>query len=133
VSDVDHANVTRMREALDAYAARDWDAMRTHLDERIVWHVSGDHPLSGTYVGVDRVLEYLQCALGLTNGTLRLDVDEVLANDDVGAVILRARAERDGRQLDVHMAEAIRFGEDGRWAEFWALSDEQARVDEFWS
>jgi hypothetical protein len=132
MSDANHPNADRVRQALDAFAAEDWDRMNSHLDDHVVWHVGGDHPLAGTYRGRESVMSYMRAARALTGGTLRLEVGEVLANDDFGAVILRATAQRNGKQLDVQMAEAIRFGEDGRWAEFWALSDNQATVDEFW-
>jgi hypothetical protein len=30
------------------------------------------------------------------------------------------------------MVEAITLTDDGKWAEFWALADDQAGVDAFW-
>jgi hypothetical protein len=40
-------------------------------------------------------------------------------------------AEQDDRKLDVVMADAMRFGPDGRVVEFWTLSNDQAAVDSF--
>lgn len=40
-------------------------------------------------------------------------------------------AECEGDQLDVMMADAMRFGEDGRVVEYWTLSNDQRAVDVF--
>jgi hypothetical protein len=40
-------------------------------------------------------------------------------------------AEQDGTSLDVMMADAMRFGPDGRVVEYWTLSNDQAAVDSF--
>jgi hypothetical protein len=40
-------------------------------------------------------------------------------------------AEHDDRTLDVMMADAMRFGPDGRVVEYWTLSNDQAAVDSF--
>ena len=130
--DTEHPNVAGVREALDAYAAADWDRMGKQLHDDIAWHVGGDNPLSGTYRGRDAAIAYFRKTQELTGGTLRLDVDEILANDQFGGIVLRAHGERAGKRLDVQMAEAVRFDQDGLWTEFWALSYDQSAVDEFW-
>jgi hypothetical protein len=65
MSDADHANVYRIHEALDAYAAIDWNGMRAHMDGQILWHVTAITALSGTYVGAVRALEYLHRQEGI--------------------------------------------------------------------
>ena len=40
-------------------------------------------------------------------------------------------AEREGDRLDVVMADAMRFGPDGRVVEDWTLSNDQTAVDAF--
>lgn len=41
--------------------------------------------------------------------------------------------ERNGRTLDIEMAEMMDVGADGRWSSFWSMPDDQASVDAFWS
>lgn len=132
MADTDHPNVSRIQKALEAYAASDWSAMKPFLDDDIVWHVGGNHPLSGTYKGQEAVLGYFAKAQELTGGSLKLSVDEILANDSYGAVWLTATGAREGRTLDVQLAEAFRLGSDGKWVEYWALADDQPAVDDFW-
>jgi ketosteroid isomerase-like protein len=128
----EHPNVQRIREALDAYNAGDLERMREFIAEDIVWHVGGDHPLSGDYRGVDAVLDYYARVKEQTGGTLTLEPVDVLANDEHGGIFMRVRGERDGKTIDVELAEALTFDEHGRWAEYWALADEQETVDGFW-
>ena len=43
----------------------------------------------------------------------------------------RVTADRDDDHLDVIMADAMRFGPDGRVVEYWTLSNDQRAVDAF--
>jgi ketosteroid isomerase-like protein len=129
----EHPNVQRIRDALDAYNAGDLDRMRAFIAEDILWHVGGAHPLSGDYRGLDEVIRYYEGVKEQTGGTLTLEPIDVLANDEHGAIFMRVRGERDGRTIDVELAEALTFDDQGRWAEYWALADEQETVDAFWA
>ncbi len=129
----EHPNVGRVREAFDAFNRGDVEAMRPFLAEDVVWHVGGEHPLSGDYRGRDAVLAYVAKVTGLTGGTLAGEPLEILAGDRHAGVFQRVTGERDGRTLDVVLAQALSFDESGRWAEYWALADEQDAVDAFWA
>jgi uncharacterized protein len=128
----EHPNVRRIREAVDAYNSGDLDAMRPHLAEDIVWHVGGDHPLSGTYRGHEEVFGYYSKVQSQTGGTLTIEPLEILANDRHGAIFMRVTGDRDGKSIDVELAEALALDSEGRWSEYWALADDQASVDAFW-
>lgn len=128
-----HPNVERLETFLDAYAAGDTEGMRSCLTEDAVWHVGGTHPLSGDYRGVASILGYFQRVDEETAGTLRLERMELLANDRRGAAFLQVMGERGDRHLDVTMAEAFQFDEDGRIEEFWAHATDQDAIDRFWS
>lgn len=45
---------------------------------------------------------------------------------------MRVRGEREGKTIDVELAEALTFDASDRWVEYWALADEQEKVDAFW-
>jgi hypothetical protein len=102
------------------------------LTSDVLWHVGGDHPLSGDYRGQEEVRAYHRHVAELTGGTLRLDPVDVLAGDRFLGVFVRATAQAKGRDLDATLVEAIRLQDDGRWAEFWALATNQEAVDAFW-
>lgn len=129
----DHPNVARTRQALDALASGDMDAYREFISENIVWHVGGDHPFTGDYRGRDALFEYFQKVDELTDGSLQVDREEILADDTHAAVFARVTAQRERRSLDVVLAQALTVDKDGRLTEYWALANDQRSVDEFWS
>lgn len=128
-----HPNVERLETFLDAYAMRDAAAMRDCLAEDAVWHVGGTHRLSGDYRGATSILEYFERVNAETSGTLHLESLELMANDERGAAFLRVVGERGEQHLDVTMAEAFQFDDDGRIREFWAHATDQDAIDRFWS
>ena len=129
----EHPNAGRVRQALDGYNRGDFAALRSFLSDDIVWHVGGHHPLSGDYRGRDAVVEYCAKALELTGGTLRGEPLEILVDERHAGVFNRVTGERNGRKLDTVLAQAVTFDDQGRWTEYWALADEQDRVDVFWA
>ena len=129
----EHPNVTRTREYLDTFARGDMDGLRPFFSEDVVWHVAGNHELSGDYVGKDALISYFQSARERSGGSLRLEPVSIMANDSHVVIMLKVTGERNGRALDIEMAEAFSVRPDGTWSEFWAMPDDQDRVDEFWS
>jgi uncharacterized protein len=129
----EHANVAMIRRALEVYNTGDHEAMRGFLAEDILWHVGGDHEMSGDYEGVDAVVDYFQNVRRATGGTLRVEPVEILANERHAAIFMRVTAHRDVRRMDVLLAEALTLDLSGRWREYWALADDQDAVDDFWS
>ena len=126
-------SVARVREALAAYNRGDVDAMRPFLAPDIVWHVGGDHPLSGDYRGRDAVLAYVAKVMELTGGTLKAEPLDILVSDRHAGPFQRTTGERNGKKLDVVLAQAVELDADGLWVEYWALGDDQDRVNAFWS
>jgi uncharacterized protein len=127
-----HPNVDLLQGFLDAYGANDRDAVGTSLAEDAVWHVGGTHRFSGDYRGRDAILDYFERVGSETGGTLRLEPIEVMANEHRGAAFLRVTGEREGKRLDVTMAEAFQFDGEGRIREFWAHATDQDAIDAFW-
>ena len=129
---MEHPNVERLREFLAAYAAGDRERMGEALAKEAVWHVGGTHRFSGDYPGRQAILDYFEQVGAETSRTLSLEPIELLANDNRGAAFLRVTGEREGKRLDVTMAEALHFDGEGRIKEFWAHATDQAAIDRFW-
>jgi uncharacterized protein len=125
--------VRRLEKWLAAYGGHDRDAMAESLTEDAVWHVGGTHRLSGDYRGREAILGYFDSVRHETSDTMELETLEVVANQRHGAVFLHVTAERPGRRLDTVVADAFRFGDDGRIQEFWAHSADQNAIDQFWA
>jgi ketosteroid isomerase-like protein len=125
--------VVRTREFLAAFADGRLESLGDFFSEDVVWHVGGRHPLSGDYVGREALTSYFLRARDESGGSLQLTPSAILANDEHVALFLRVTGERDGRSLDIEMAEMMDVGPDGLWTSFWSMPDDQASVDAFWS
>ena len=103
------ARSARVREALDAFNRGDFQTFGSFLADDIVWHVGGDHPLSGDYRGRGAALEYCAKAFDLTKGTLRGEPLDVMTSDRHAGVFNRITGERDGNKLDAVLAQGHHF------------------------
>jgi ketosteroid isomerase-like protein len=129
----EHPIAGRVREALLAFNQGDWERLATFLAEDVVWHVGGNHHLSGDYRGREAALAYCAEAFQLAGGTLYGEPVEILVSDRHAGVFNHVTGRRNGKRFDVVLAQAVRFDDDGRWAEYWALADEQDVIDAFWT
>ena len=68
----------------------------------------------------------------LTEGSFRVDLRTVFADDTDGAAVVRFSGHRGERTLDVLAAHLFRF-EGDRVAEFWEAHTDQAAVDAFFA
>ena len=101
------------------------------LADDVVWHWPGRSSVSGDYRGREAALELLAGFLQLTQNRLNVEPMDILEGDDHLMSFTRVTADREGDHLDVIMADAMRFGADGRVVEYWTLSNDQAAVDRF--
>jgi hypothetical protein len=76
----------------------------------------------GDHVGPEAIVQLLAGLFEWTGGTLRLDVEEVFADDAHGVILLRETGRRatDGAELDVRETHVVHI-EDDLVVEFWDL------------
>jgi uncharacterized protein len=116
-----HPNEGIVRSGFDAFAKGDVDTLRQLFDQDAVWHVPGRSPLSGDHRGMDAILGFLARTMELTSGTFRVEVHDVVANDEHAVAIYVTRGEREGRTLESRdvLVSHIR---NGKLAEAWLTS-----------
>ncbi|HSO52030.1 MAG TPA: nuclear transport factor 2 family protein, partial [Actinomycetes bacterium] len=120
------------RRGYEAFANGDMATLSELLADDVTWHVDGAGPLSGTYHGRDEVFSFFGRLAEETAGTFRLDVHDVLANDEHAVVLCTQSASRGGKSIEVPVANVSHL-RDGKLTEFWgATTDVQASID-FWS
>ena len=129
----EHPGVVRARQYMDAFHAWDVEALRDFYDDDVLWHVAGNHQLSGDYRGKDALFDYFRLARQLTGGSLHLEPESILASDRHIAMFIRVTGRRNDRALDVLLAQVMKVGPDQRWTEYWAVADDQDAVDAFWA
>jgi ketosteroid isomerase-like protein len=130
---VAHPNEQRFRDGYDAFGRGDVDALRNeYFTEDIVWHSPGRNPLSGDYRGIDEVMKSFQDFFQRTQGQVRLDIHDVLANDEHGVVIGTIVGDLNGKSIDDHYTHVVHF-RDGKVSESWILQEDLYAADEFFS
>jgi ketosteroid isomerase-like protein len=125
-------NAQALREGYDAFARGDIPAVLAIFDEDIAWHIPGRSPLSGDYRGHQEVVGFLMRAHELSGGTLRVQLDDVLADGDTLVALTTVSAERGGRSWSSPEIHVWRFA-DGRAVEMREYQGDQQTEDEFWS
>jgi uncharacterized protein len=127
-----HPNTELLQHAYDAFAIEDIPAMLGILAEDISWHVPGRSPVSGDYAGHAGVLDFFTRCQELSGGTLKVRVDEALADGDRVVVLSTVSAQRRGQSWsapEVHVWRVMA----GRAVEFREFQGDQQAEDEFWS
>jgi ketosteroid isomerase-like protein len=128
-----HPSETLIRALYQARARGNLETVRAILAADIVWHEPGpDSPYTGRLRGADAVLSMHAQAMVLTGGTFRLELHDVLANDDHAVALVNWSAERGGRRL-AGREVAIYHVREGRVAEAWFHPDDPATVAAFWA
>jgi ketosteroid isomerase-like protein len=126
-------NVERMRQGYEAFQSGNLDSVKEFLAEDVVWHVPGNNPFSGDYKGRDDVISFFARSMQETEGTLRVELHDVLANVEHGVGLVRVTAERGGKKLDARGANVFHLDDQGRATEVWTLTEDSAQADDFWS
>jgi len=124
-------NEALVRSGYDAFSRGDVPAVLALFDREILWHVPGRGPLSRDYRGPNEVLGFFEHFMTLSNGSFRIQVDDVLAKDDKVVVLCTESAQRGGRAWSSPQVHVWTL-KDGRVTVFWQYQGDQQTEDEFW-
>jgi ketosteroid isomerase-like protein len=127
-----HLNEEIVRSAFEAFANGDTDTLRQLMDQDAVWHTPGRNQLSGDHRGVDAILGFFAKTMELSGGTFRIEVHDVVANDNHAVALFDARAEREDRTYE-NRNVLVNHIRNGKLAETWLTSEDQYAADEFFS
>jgi ketosteroid isomerase-like protein len=126
------SNARIVRKAYDDFAQGNIPAVFAAFDPGIVWHVPGHSPLSGDYRGHDQVGGFFQRTIELSAGAFRIDVHNVLAEDDLVVVLATVNAQRNGISASFPEVHVWRM-KDRKAIEFCEYQGDEQREDRFWS
>jgi ketosteroid isomerase-like protein len=113
-----HPNEELVRKGFEAFSKGDLDTVRALFDPDAVWHAPGRSPLSSDYRGVDDILNFFARTMELTGGTFRVELHDVLANDEHAVALYVARGEREGRTLE-DRSVLVSHVRNGKFVETW--------------
>ncbi len=130
---VEHPNVALIKKMYDALVEGNYIATLTELfSQDVVWHLPGSGPLAGQHRGREAVFAAMRQFEQLSEGTIRIEVHDILANDEHAVALLRATGTRRGKHQD-SLEIDIHHIRNGKVTEFWSFSEDQRVTDEFWS
>ena len=126
------ANVAVVRRLAAAYEAADIAVIDGLLSDDVVFHVPGQHPLSGTYSGKAAVFGYLgKVAATSQSSDGGFEVHAVMGDDAHAVALVTGTIEHDSVRFvrpTVHVFHIC----DGHVTEFWEASLDQHAEDAFW-
>jgi ketosteroid isomerase-like protein len=124
----EHPHVPLLRGAYAAFAKGDLAALDDVFAEDIRWHEPGRNQLSGTYAGRAAVYELFGRLMQITEGSFRIEVRALLADDDHGVAVVDVSAHRGEESFSVLNTHVSRFA-GNRVTEFWEMAGDQHAVD----
>jgi uncharacterized protein len=127
-----HPNEQLLRKGYAAFESADLDTIQALFDDDVVVHTTGRNPIAGTFKGKDEVLGFLGTIIAMTDGTYKVQIHDVLANDDHVVALGNASGTRKGTSFSYHQF-ALYHVRDGKVTEAWFQSDDQYGEDEFWN
>ena len=68
----------------------------------------------------------------LSGGTFKIDVHDVLANDEHAVALATSTASRQGKQYEQRESHVYHIS-GGKVTEFWSFPEDQRKGDELWS
>ena len=128
----EHPNAELFRRGYQAFQAGDLDTVRSLFAPDVVWHTPGSGRFSGTFRGPDEVINLFVQQFQETDGTLKVELHDILANDEHGVALATVSAQRGGKSVSDRYTHVAHF-KDGKLTEAWIFDENPAAVDEFWA
>jgi uncharacterized protein len=127
-----HPNEDLVRRGFAAFGTGDMATLGQLFADDVVWHNGGRSPIAGDYKGKDAVFGFFAQLAQRTGGTFRVDIHDVLANDEHVVALTTGTAERAGKRLSDNGVQIFHV-KDGKVTEQWFYPGDQYAADEFWS
>lgn len=127
-----HPNEDLVRRGFAAFGTGDMATLAELFADDIAWHAGGRSPVAGDYKGKDEVFGFFARLAERSGGTFRIDIHDVLANDQHVVALTMGTAEREGKRLSDNGVQIFHV-KDGKVTESWFHPGDQYADDEFWS
>jgi ketosteroid isomerase-like protein len=120
-----------VRRGYQAFGEGDMETLGSLYTPDVVQRVPGNNPMSGEYKGVDAVMGLYAKLFESSGGTFSVDLKSVKTEGDKVVSVHGAKAEREGKTLDVDESIEFSFSGDKISVLDVTYSDEAAE-DDFW-
>ena len=120
ISRMKHANITLLEKIYLDISKNDWTAVLAACSDQITFQVPGKSRLAGKYTKSNVVQEFATKLKELSNGSLQIEVHDILASDRHATVLASDRITRDGKTIELRTVHVWRFenGSPIAWYEY---------------
>jgi uncharacterized protein len=129
---MDKSNQEIVHKAYQDFARGDVPAVFAAFDPGITWHVPGNGPLSGDFTGHHAIGTFFQRTMELSGGHFAIEVERLLADDDLVVALVTVHAQRNGTAAAFPEVHVWRM-KDGKIAAFREYQGDEQREDRFWA
>jgi ketosteroid isomerase-like protein len=133
---VEHPHAQLVRDFHDHqnrfYAGGEQTSAGAMLTDDVTWHVPGESAIANEYRGRDEVLRHFLRRREISDGTLRLTVHGVLADEERAVILAAGQCSRGGEMFRWRTVSIFRVKQ-GRIAECWVVPYDQALFDGIWT
>ena len=127
------SNAELLRTGYEGFASGDVAAVFAIFAEDVTFHIPGRSPISGDYTGHEEVGGFLQSLGERSNGTFKIDVQDILDNgDDTVVALVTHVARRDAAELAMP-AVHVWHVKDGKATRHDSFVADDHESDAFWS
>lgn len=126
-----HPHVLAYRRMMEAFNRNDLSTVSELVAENVEYIVPGKSPLAGHTHDINGLLQMLRRTKELSQGTLRLELESVVADERHLFVYGRIRADRPGKRLDSDHCVVFRF-ESGKIVAGRTVPVDLYEFDAFW-
>lgn len=126
-------NVEVVHSGYAALVAGDMEAFASNLAPDVSWHIAGESGISGDYEGPDGVKQFFGRLMEETGGTFRLNVHDVLGNEEHTVSLVHYGAERGGKRLDQNVVHVYHLNSENKITDFWSFPQDHRALEDFWA
>lgn len=128
-----HPDTELVRRGYDAFTRGDMETLASLMTGDCTHHAPGSTAMAGHFKGRDNVLDLYRRMHEETGGTIRVELDSVMADGRGHAIsVHRFTAERQGRKFDERGALFFTIV-GGKFSDVDECVEDIDNVDEFWS
>lgn len=127
-----HPNIDLIRRGYKAFGEGDMETLTELIAEDAVWHIGGNNAPTGDYEGRENVFGLFDRLGEMTEGTMQIELHDVVANHDHGVALAAYSAGGSAGTLSSNAADSMHL-KDGKITEYWSFPSDQIAWDAYFS
>jgi ketosteroid isomerase-like protein len=125
------ANTQILEKLYAAFREGDYAKMLSYCADGVTFQVAGKSALAGKYDRASFVAQYLKKTAELSNGSLNVEVHDILASDRHGLVLTTESLERNGKKVEYRTVHVWRI-EGGKPVAWYSYPRDLYQFDAIW-